>query len=448
MLVTSLVSGILLTSLFIGFSLVSYGEKEKKASARAFGLGVLILIPYIINQFLSTHQQSVVSIILVVIPLVTMLIMIIPLRKKVPNTNENPAEQIDERDVMFSRKLLYPGNKNYEEYYADKPDKKEADDEFRKHPGLLNEKSSLYEPFTFKMADAIFNVIKGMHGQVDGQVAPIQNHIPAGHITPQIINWLLEQGCISAGITEMSEYHYYSHVGRGEDIGKPVTLRHRFGIAFTVEMRKEMMDCAPQGPTVLESAQQYLNATVIAIQLARYIRELGYPARAHIDGNYRVVCPLVARDAGLGDIGRMGLLMTPQLGPRVRLAVVTTDLPLTANMRQTDAAMLDFCNSCKKCAEVCPSRAISFGDRSFINGVCRWQIDQEACYTLWCKLGTDCGRCMAVCPYSHPDSLMHNLVRYGIRHSWIFSRIALLMDNFFYGKKPTPKPLPEWIGKS
>ncbi|MFQ6103859.1 MAG: hypothetical protein ACE5OP_06150 [Candidatus Glassbacteria bacterium] len=53
-----------------------------------------------------------------------------------------------------------------------------------------------------------------------------------------------------------------------------------------------------------------------------HIRNLGYPARTHIDGNYRVVCPLVARDAGIGEIGRMGLLMTPRLGPRVRIAVV------------------------------------------------------------------------------------------------------------------------------
>lgn len=64
------------------------------------------------------------------------------------------------------------------------------------------------------------------------------------------------------------------------------------------------------------------------MQLAEFMRSIGYPARAHIDGSYRVVCPLVARDAGLGEIGRMGLLMTPELGPRVRIAVVTTDLPL------------------------------------------------------------------------------------------------------------------------
>ena len=39
---------------------------------------------------------------------------------------------------------------------------------------------------------------------------------------------------------------------------------------------------------------------MIAVDVAKYLRELGYSARAHIDGNYRVIAPLVARAAGLG----------------------------------------------------------------------------------------------------------------------------------------------------
>ena len=117
------------------------------------------------------------------------------------------------------------------------------------------------------------------------------------------------------------------------------------------------------------------------------------------DGNYRVIAPLVARDAGLGELGRMGLLMTPELGPRVRLGVVTTDLPLVADQAVRDPSVIDFCTNCKKCAEVCPSRAISFGDKEEVDGVLRWQIDSEACFTFWCKVGTDCARCMSVCPY-------------------------------------------------
>jgi reductive dehalogenase len=227
--------------------------------------------------------------------------------------------------------------------------------------------------------------------------------------------------------------------------GQPVKLDHRFAIALTVEMDKQMVDTAPHGPTVMESAQQYLNSGAIAVQIAGLIRNLGYPARAHIDGNYRVVCPLVARDAGLGEIGRMGLLMTPQLGPRVRISVVTTDLPLVPSDRHRDATMIDFCKHCKKCAEVCPSRAIPFEDRSEINGVVRWQINQEDCFTYWCAVGTDCARCVKVCPYSHPDNLMHNLVRGGVRRSAHFRRLAITLDNFFYGAKPRPLDTPGWM---
>lgn len=101
--------------------------------------------------------------------------------------------------------------------------------------------------------------------------------------------------------------------------------------------------------------------------MATFIRNLGYEARAHIDGNYEVVCPLVARDAGLGELGRMGLLMTPRLGPRVRISVVTTNLPLVTDEPLNDYSVTDFCTICKKCADACPSQAISFAPQEEID---------------------------------------------------------------------------------
>ena len=80
-----------------------------------------------------------------------------------------------------------------------------------------------------------------------------------------------------------------------------------------------------------------------------------------------------------------------------------------------------------------------------MNGVKRWQINQEACFTLWCDLGTDCGRCVSVCPFSHPDNLLHNVVRFGIRNSGLFRSAALKMDDYFYGRTPPVSPLPKWL---
>jgi ferredoxin len=155
---------------------------------------------------------------------------------------------------------------------------------------------------------------------------------------------------------------------------------------------------------------------------------------------------MVARDAGLGELGRMGLLMTPRLGPRVRIAVVTTDMPLGTDSPAPAPTTIDFCIQCKKCAESCPSRAIPFeAPEEDENGVLRWRIDSEACFTLWARLGTDCARCMAVCPYSHPDTAMHALVRWGIRNNSLFRKGAVWLDDLLYGRCPPPKEELEWM---
>jgi reductive dehalogenase len=253
-------------------------------------------------------------------------------------------------------------------------------------------------------------------------------------------------GAHTVGITELKPYHIYTHVGRGSGVyGAPITLEHQTAIAFTVEMDHAMVGTAPASPTCLETARQYANAAQIAIQLGNFLRSQGYEARAHIDGNYRVVAPLVARDAGLGEIGRMGLLMTPTLGPRVRLGVVTTDLPLTLDPRTDDLSVLDFCQVCKKCADTCPVRAIPSGERQEIDGVLRWRINQDICYRYWCVTGTDCARCMALCPYSYARSLPHNMVRWAVRRSGAARRAVLWLDRVFYGSDPAPKPAPAWV---
>ena len=88
---------------------------------------------------------------------------------------------------------------------------------------------------------------------------------------------------------------------------------------------------------------------------------------------------------------------------------------------------------------VCPSQSIDFGPEKEVNGIKRWKIDDAACFAYWCQAGTDCGRCMIVCPYAHPDNWFHRLIRFGIRNNALFRRLAVPMDDLFYGKKPDPR---------
>jgi ferredoxin len=368
--------------------------------------------------------------------LILAIILFLP-AKKTSLEHPAPPQQIDEREIIFARARLIPGSEQYQAYYRDHPEHRAPDDAARNKPGLLSPHAAFTDPLHSAAADACFFLTEGLRESVNGLVAEAKTGA-SPEINTKGVKYLAKYyGALDVGITTLKPGHIYSHIGRGTGIyGAPVNLSHKFGIAFTVEMDFMMTGSAPYPPTTMESGRQYVELARVAVQLAAYIRSLGYPARAHIDGNYRVIAPLVARDAGLGEIGRMGLLMTPRQGPRVRIGVVTTQLPLIPDLDYVDESVLEFCRICKKCADNCPSQSISNEDRKMDNGVLRWKIDPEACYHYWTVVGTDCGKCMAVCPYSHPDNWIHNLVRRGIKRSGTFRKAAMWMDDFFYGKNP------------
>ena len=425
-------------------AIVSAKENEKRAAgwffASALVLPVMFLLPLIFeNNFLGYFFLS-----LIAIMIIAGLYLMLPIGNKKNWQHPVPVKRIDERDTMFSRNELVPGSKDYIDYYARNPEKEKSDNLFRSKPGLLAKGAVQYNPFHFASADASFDTVAEFKKAVDGSVSKEQVEVNPEQITGYLKSWSKKLGAVDAGVTELKEYHLYSVGGRAERRNKPIVKRHQYAFAFTVEMDRKMMMTAPASTVIMESAQQYLEAGRVAIQLASFIRKLGYESRAHIDGNYEVVCPLVARDAGLGELGRMGLLMTPKLGPRVRIGVVTTNLPLVVDKPLHDYSFIDFCIQCKKCADVCPSNAISFEDIQEVDGIKRWQINQEKCFNYWSTIGTDCGRCVAVCPFSHPDNTLHNMVRAGIKQSAPFRKVALKLDDLIYGRKPKPASKPEW----
>ncbi len=430
---------------FGAFGLFSIREDERRAAYLTFGAGILISLTLFLASLLPVGVKLVILVFLAAGAIVGVVLFLLPVGP-VERGDDTPLGRFDERDIMFARARLSPGSPEYASYYAMRPDNQPSDDKTRALPGLLSLDAGKADPLAFASAEASFSLTEAVRAEVDGPVASIRQQTTAAQMTSFIKGLARYYGAYTVGISELLPYHVYSHIGRGSgDYGAPITLNHRYAIAFTVEMDYAMMGPAPDAPVVMESARQYVESAKVALQLGYLIRSLGYPARAHIDGNYRVIAPLVARDAGLGAIGRMGLLMTPALGPRVRLGVVTTDLPLIPDQRSEDLSVLDFCRICKKCAENCPARSIPFDDRQKIDGALRWRINSDTCFRYWNLIGTDCGRCMTVCPYSHPSNLPHNLVRWAIHRSGSARRAALWMDDVFYGRQPAPRTAPGWI---
>ncbi len=439
-----LIIGIIVLTSFLYFSYLSLKEKEPRAANILFLTSFIFSLPFITSALIQFDFRNEVSWILLALTLLALLIFITPIKFRKKQTPEIPQSKVDERNIMFSRRLLKEGDGRFEEYYKKFPDRKLLDDEFRNKPGLLQPGTSYYHKEMFTSADATFSTVDALKFKVEGEINPEKKSYDLEKITTYIKEWTKYLGTLDCGVTELEEYHKYLVTGRNFNYGEEVVLNHKYAIAFTVEMDYEMVKAAPAGPIVMESSKQYLMSGAIAVQLAEFIRQLGYPARAHIDGNYQVICPLIARDAGLGEIGRMGLLMTPNHGPRVRIAAVTTDLPLQIDKRNRDDSVIEFCKDCLKCADTCPSQAIPFDEQKEIDGAVRWQINSEACFTFWYTSGTDCGRCVSVCPYSHEDNLLHNIVRKAIRRSDIVRKAAVPLDDLLYGRKPTPLQPPHW----
>ena len=390
---------------------------------------------------------------LLIIGIAAALLLTLPIGPNLRIRILDKQDQADERDAVFHRfYLLEPGMSEYEAYYRSHPKKLANDERIRAMPNLGYPGSKTYHPMTSLFQIAIFDVIERITRDVEWEPDPVESSLVQASMedfTCRIKGFTRYLGADLVGTTKLNPAYVYSHNGRSQGKwGEPVSLNHTHAIAIGMEMCYDMIRHTPDNISMTETAYQYFEAAKVAMLVARYINRLGYEARAHVDMNYRVMCVPIAVDAGLGELGRLGLLITPEFGARLRLSVVTTNLPLTQD-KPIVFGVQDFCDFCRKCATNCPSGSIESGVKGVYRGVEKWKVEQDSCYKYWRTLGSDCSVCIKVCPYSHPDTILHNLVRWAVRRNKLARRLALLGDDLFYGRCPKMQfPLPDWHART
>ena len=375
--------------------------------------------------------------------------MVLPSGINQPIRIVQKQHRIDERDAIFHRFIrLKPNTPEFEKYYQHNLGKIKIDEKIRALPKLGEPGSKTYHSLTSPFQVATFSVLEGITREIEWQPNPIETkpvQATPEEFTKRIKGFAQYLGADLVGITKLNSAYVYSHIGRSPGKwGEPIQLNHLNAIAIAVEMDYNMIRFAPNNPTTTETAFKYFESAKIAMIISQYINRIGYEARAHVDGNYRVLCVPIAADAGLGELGRLGLLITPKFGPRVRLSIVTTNLPLIYD-KPISYGVQHFCSICKKCAIHCPSNAINNGEKSIHAGVEKWQSNQENCYRFWRKQGTDCSVCIKVCPYSHPNTTTHNMVRWIVRRNNAARRVMYWGDRLVYRDfRKDHYPLPAW----
>lgn len=296
------------------------------------------------------------------------------------------------------------------------------------------------------LSSALIHMGFNLRKPVDGPVAPKKAPIPedpvwmAGHIKETA--YFLRADLV--GICELPPYAVY---GWGAwHGGEKIELPHKYAIAILID-QDTRTEAAFTGHDWISNAMSFMSYTAsgfIACILAEYIRQLGYPARAHHALNYQVVLPPILLWAGLGEMCRIGdIVLNPFMGPRFKAAVVTTDLPMQVD-KPIDFGLQDFCSRCGKCARECPSGAISHEGKVMHNGYEKWPNNVEKCTSMRVGNlhGSGCGTCIKACPWSKPYTPFHRAVNWTMRHVPFARRFGIWGDDLMgYGK---PDPRKKW----
>jgi len=267
-------------------------------------------------------------------------------------------------------------------------------------------------------------------------------------LTRDIKNVAIYYGADIVGICKLDRRWVYSHsYGLGDGEYNPQELPQEFQYAIVMGFREdyEMLKYYPTYIADAETSLGYSRMAITNAYLAKFIKVLGYEAMSCSTNDVALTVPM-AMQAGLGDLGRLGQLITPGFGPAVRISKVLTGLPLIPDS-PIDFGVTEFCSVCEICADKCPGQAILHGERitearneSNVAGELKWPIDAEKCIGHWAHIGKPCTICISVCPFNKPDNWFHQSVRSFVDHVRWADPFYVKMDKLFgYGKPADPQ---------
>lgn len=227
-------------------------------------------------------------------------------------------------------------------------------------------------------------------------VAADRSSAPAEQLASEVKAFALAHEADAVGIAAMDPLYVFE----GYTIEEPWVIV--LALAHNYERLRQVPSDETNGVGVCDIGDQYARGTRSSYALANWIRSQGYNAQAFpgpMADALLLIPPAIA--SGLGELGKHGSLISPQFGSGVRLAGVTTDMPLVKTSPIRFGAD-DFCQSCQACTRACPPAAIQ-PQKQTVRGVERWYVDFDKCIPYFAEAAS-CGICIATCPWTNPGA--------------------------------------------
>lgn len=226
-------------------------------------------------------------------------------------------------------------------------------------------------------------------------VSETRNESPPEALAEAVTIFATSHEADDVGIARMDPLYVFE----GYRIDEPWVIV--LALSHNYERLCEVPSDETNGIGVCDVGDQYARGTRASYALANWIRSQGYRADPYpgpMAGALLLIPPAIA--AGLGELGKHGSVISPRFGSGVRLAGVTTDMPLVAT-GPTRFGADEFCSTCQVCSHACPPGAIA-PQKQMVRGVERWYVDFDKCIPYFAEAAS-CGICIAECPWTRPS---------------------------------------------
>ncbi len=237
-----------------------------------------------------------------------------------------------------------------------------------------------------------------------GELEPTGVSVSGKDLTEQILLKARELGFNEVGFTKFDHRYAFTSKKHWSKYEHAICLALEQDYLWTQTIPSMEAEWAHFGTYEVEGA--------LALDLGDYVRSLGYHAQIHSpNDNSGAYIPMFV-EAGLGQLGANGQLLSPHFGSRSRLMLITTDAPVTYD-EPVDYGINKFCEVCQVCVNRCPGRAL-IRDKVWWRGVEKFKVIYERCRPVMSRY-EGCAICIKVCPIQRygMNSVMEHYVETG-----------------------------------